>query len=491
MVIKLGALALSAVLLYFGTGFAPIPALTWLAPLPVLLLAPRVSAKAAFALAFLAYLLGLTNQLNFFLRTPSVPLPIGIGIIVGSSLLFGLVVWLFRALGRRGLLLLAACAPPALWVAFMYLTVLTNPTGIIWPFATSVADVPVVTQIASVTGAWGVEFAVLLAPAALAAVLWPGAASAARLRTGLVGAAVCLLTLVFGAVRLAGADSTAWRGVAVMSASRYQWAPDAASPDAQALIWEYVKEIAGLPVGIDTVVLPEGTLGTDEASLDRALAPLREIARDRNIDVVIGVVHTTPEIKYNYSVDLPAGGSAPIYYTKWHFAPGAPFRRGDKLVFARDHVGLANCMDLNFPAPIRDYARAGSRLMAVPAADEFGNGWQHSRMGLLRGVETGLSVAWAAQWGTPMISDPWGRVLTERDTESTRQPFVVAFADVPSGPGPTVYARFGDWFAWLCLALAAAGLVALRSVPREPGRGVGGQDAFLQRAAGEEEPTRG
>ncbi|MEV6032300.1 hypothetical protein AB0L65_14180 [Nonomuraea sp. NPDC052116] len=328
-------------LFYFGTGFSPIPALTWLAPLPMLLLASRASGRATFALAFLAFLAGMTNQLDFFLRTPSVPRPIGIGIIVGCSLLFGLVVWLFRALARRGLIMLAASAPPAVWVALMYLTVLANPTGIIWPLATSVADVPVVTQIASVTGAWGVEYVVMLAPTTLAAVLWPGTVAAARLRTGVVGAAACLLVLVFGTVRLAGADSTGWR------------------------------------------------------------------------------------------------------------------------------------------------------LMAAPAADEFGNGRQHSRMGLLRGVETGLSVAWAAQWGTPMISDPWGRVLAERDTEGTRQPFVTAFADVPSGPGPTVYARFGDWFAWLCLALAAAGLVALRSVPRQPGRGVGGQGAVLQGAAGQEEAARG
>ncbi|KAB8197334.1 acyltransferase [Nonomuraea phyllanthi] len=490
MLLALAATAASAVLFFFGTGFAPIPALTWLAPLPMLLLAPRVSGRAAFLLASLAFLLGVTNQLTFFLRTPSVPQPIGFAIMIGSSLLFGLVVWLFQALARRGLLLLAACAAPAVWVAFMYLTAVTNPTGIVWPLATSVAGVPVVTQIASVTGAWGVEYVLLLAPAALAAVLWPGAAWRPRLRTGAVGAAACLLVLVFGAVRLAGPDPATGPRVAVMSATRYQWAPDAAAPDVQALIRDYVKEIAALPEGVDLVVLPEGTLGTDEASRDRALAPLREVARERGMDVVIGIVHSTPEIKYNYSVALPGDGSAPVFYTKWHFAPGIPFRHGDELAFARDRVGLANCMDLNFASPIRDYARAGARLMAVPAADEFGNGWQHSRMGLLRGVETGLPVAWAAQWGTPMISDAWGRVLAGTDTEGTRQPFVTAFADVPQGPGPTVYARFGDWFAWLCLALTVAGLVALRSVPRQPGRRVGGQDAVLQRAAGEQEPSR-
>jgi apolipoprotein N-acyltransferase len=203
------ALAASALLFYFGTGFAPIPALTWLAPLPVLLLAPRVSAGTAFCVASLAYLLGVSNQFEFFLKTPSVPLPIGITIVIGTSLLFGLVTWLFGALLLRGLPLLAASAPPAVWVAFMYATVLANPTGIVWPFATSVADVPVVIQIASVTGAWGVEFVVLMVPAAIAAVTWPGAVTGARLRTGVAGVAACAVVLGFGALRLADAGGPA------------------------------------------------------------------------------------------------------------------------------------------------------------------------------------------------------------------------------------------------------------------------------------------
>ncbi|WP_188190546.1 nitrilase-related carbon-nitrogen hydrolase [Nonomuraea sp. SYSU D8015] len=470
MPLRILALVTSGVLFYFGTGLAPNPALTWIAPLPVLLLAPRAGAGTTFAVAFLAYLLGLTNQLNFFLHTPSVPLPIGIAILAGSSVVFGQMVLLFRALGRRGSLLLATFVPPAVWVAAGYLTVLTNPTGIIWPFATSVADVPVVTQIASVTGAWGVEYLVLLVPTALSAVLWPGPGTRARLHTGAAALAACALTLGFGVWRLGTAGGAAEQRVAVMSAGRYQWAPDAASPGGQALVRDYARQIFTLPAATRTVVLPEGAFGTDEASLPGVIAPLREAARERGVDVVIGVVHTTPKIKYNYSVNIPADGSEPDLYAKWHFAPGAPFHRGDRLVFATPQIGLANCMDLNFPSPARDYARAGASLLAVPAADEFGNGWQHSRMGLLRGVESGVSVAWAAQWGTPMISDPWGRVLAETDTETAREPFVVAAAGVPAGPGATVYARFGDWFAWLCLALVAGGLIAVRPVRRVTAR---------------------
>ncbi|GAA3581737.1 apolipoprotein N-acyltransferase [Nonomuraea rosea] len=463
--------AVSAVLFFFGTGLAPIPALTWIAPLPVLWAATRVSGRAAFLGGFLAYLLGLASQFEFFWRTPSVPRPIGMLILVGSSLLFAVVTLLFRALVRRGWPLLGACAAPAAWVGAMHLITLVNPSGIIWPLATNQAEVPIVTQIASVTGAWGVEFLVLLVPAAVAALLSPGVAGRARLRTGAVAAVICALTLGFGAWRLAGAPAgdPALR-VAVLSATRHQWAPDAASAGGRALVAAYAGQIAALPAGVRTAVLPEGTFGTDESSLPSVVGPLTEAGRGRGIDVVVGVVHTTPAVKYNYSVQLPADGSAPVFYTKWHFAPGEPFKKGTELGFARGHadrVGLANCMDLNFATPSRDYGRAGTRLLAVPAADEFGNGWQHSRMGLLRGVESGFTVAWAAQWGTPMISDPWGRVLGGTDTEGTRAPFVVAVADVPAGAGTTLYARFGDWFGWMCVVLAAAGLLPfLRRNPR-------------------------
>ncbi|AQZ66304.1 Apolipoprotein N-acyltransferase / Copper homeostasis protein CutE [[Actinomadura] parvosata subsp. kistnae] len=443
------ALLASAVLFLLGTGFAPIPALTWLAPLPVLWLAPRVSGRAAFGAASAAYLLGQAGQFEFFLRTPSVPLPIGITIVAGSSLLFGLVVAFFRALLRRGRALTAVLAAPATWVAAMHLITLANPSGIIWPLATNQAEVPVVTQIASVTGAWGVEFLVLMVPCAVAALL----STRARLRVGVVAAVICALTLAFGAWRLAGAGDAVLRRVAVLAATRYQWAPDAAGPEGQELVRGYAARIASLPAGVRTVVLPEGAFGTDEAGLPRVIGPLAEAGRGRGVDVVVGIVHTTPAIKYNYSVLLPADGSAPAYYTKWHFAPGAPFKRGTELVTAGGRIGLANCMDLNFAAPSRDYGRAGTRLLAVPAADEFGNGWQHSRMGLLRGVESGFSLAWSAQWGTPMISDPWGRVLAGTSTEGTREPFVTAVADVPAGPsGVTLYARFGDWFGWVCVA---------------------------------------
>jgi apolipoprotein N-acyltransferase len=81
----------------------------------------------------------------------------------------------------------------------------------------------------------------------------------------------------------------------------------------------------------------------------------------------------------------------------------------------------------------------------------------------MRAVENGFAVARAAQEGHLAVIDDRGRILAEAVTGDVPEALVVA--DVPMGAGPTLYARAGDWFAWLVLALAAL-LVALGAVSR-------------------------
>ena len=66
----------SAELLYFGTGLHPIWWLLWLAPVPVLAIAPRLRGRAAFLLGAIAWFLGEMNQLNYLKRVVALPLRI-------------------------------------------------------------------------------------------------------------------------------------------------------------------------------------------------------------------------------------------------------------------------------------------------------------------------------------------------------------------------------------------------------------------------------
>ncbi|MEU8638006.1 acyltransferase [Amycolatopsis sp. NPDC048633] len=442
----------SAALFFFGTGLDPVPELAWLAPLPILLLAPRVPGAAALGCAFVAYLAGSTGTWSYFWHSLAVPRPAAIGILGGSALLFALSTGLFRLLVRRDHGFLAALAAPALWTAALYGVSLLNPTGLMGTLMTTQADRPSVLRLAAVAGGWGVEFLVLFVPTAVAAAFAPGVRGVPRL-TGLVVVAAAVGGLAFWSVPPATGPSTR---IALVAPGQSQWAVDVATPDGQALVRSYVDQIGRLPDGVQAVVLPEAAFAVDQASRPRLVEAFAEVARTRNLDVVTGVLDTTPEGRFNAALAIPPSG-APVEFHKWHNGDSKNIASGTELAHLAG-IGLMVCMDVNFADPSGEYGEAGTGLMLIPASDEDVDGWVHSRTALIRGVENGFSVAWSATRGTPMLADARGHVLADAHTGG--RPFTVVVADVPIGPGKTLYARFGDWFAWLCGLVVVAGIVA-------------------------------
>ncbi|MDA3644694.1 acyltransferase [Saccharopolyspora indica] len=452
----LAALVGSAALFYFGTGLDPVPALTWLAPLPVLLVAPRVPGGVAATVAFAAYLLGMTNLWGWSARSHDLPLwPWGLVASISLALAFLLVVMVFRTLVRRGRPLLAVLTGPAVWVALLHLISLASPLGIVGTLATTQADVPVVLQIAAVTGSLGVDYLVLLVPSAIAAALATG-----RIRVLVVVGAVLVLALGGGALRLTGEPGPAQR-VALVAHNEARWATDLATAEGRDLVTAYVDEIAALPPGVRTVVLPEAAFGSTEARPAVLVEPMSRLATERGLDVVAGFAHRDGDAKYNYALTFPALGGDPVPYLKQHDTVS---RLGNAEVFPPTtgaRLGLEICADVNFRSPTSAYATAGAELLAIPAADEHENGWQHSRTALLRAVESGVPIAWSGRATTQLLTDGWGRVIADAPTGGPA-PFTTLVAEVPTGPGPTPYAHLGDWFPWLCLAFAVIAVVATR-----------------------------
>jgi apolipoprotein N-acyltransferase len=132
--------------------------------------------------------------------------------------------------------------------------------------------------------------------------------------------------------------------------------------------------------------------------------------------------------------------------------------------------GVLICKDMDYPGLVRDYRAAGARLLLVPALDFDRDAWLHSRMAVLRGIETGLPVVRAGRAGAVTVSDAYGRVLTEDRTTGRAEASVVTTA--PGATAPTPYALLGDWAAWLCtLVVAAIALVAVRRMSGKPRSG--------------------
>lgn len=466
-VVMAAALALTAAAWWFGSGLHPWWWLAWLAPLPVLWLAPRVPARWAALAAFLAFAAGGMNLWDFLHGVIGLPLPVDICMIAAPALAFALCALLYRRLLRAGHVLPAVLAVPALWVAIEYLENLGSPHGTWGSIAYSQMDALPVIQGAAVTGLWGVSFLVLLLPATLAARLTPTAPR--RGRTLAAGITLLLVAAAcgYGIWRLA-APATGSLRIGLVSLEK-PIRPALDSADGQALETRYVAAIRRLvAAGARAVVIPETSFATTAASVPAfaALAqqdgPILDIGIDGKGD---------PHAERNMVMAFQPGGAAPAVYAKHHLIPGFEhqYTPGTRytMLDGSPRIGLAICKDMDFHDIGRNYAALGAQLLLVPAWDFGVDGWLHSRMAIMRGVENGFAIARAARTGRLTLSDDRGRVLAEASSETQDAELV---GDLPLRQTRTPYARWGDWFAWLDLALLAVLLsIAWRATRRPAG----------------------
>src|SRR5215470_3720285 len=105
----------SAVLFYFSTGLHPTWWPLWLAPVPVLAIAPRLRGNAVILLGSVAWLIGEMNQWNYVRHEIELPPLIAILFFVAPAVVFGFGVLFTRGFLLRGSLFLAALAFPSYW----------------------------------------------------------------------------------------------------------------------------------------------------------------------------------------------------------------------------------------------------------------------------------------------------------------------------------------------------------------------------------------
>lgn len=182
--------AISGWLYRLGSGLRPVAVAAWAPPLPLLVLAPRVPWFAAVSVAAGAWLVGQLGLWSYFTRVVKVPrLPAAVQ-FVGGCVGVASIVALARAHLVDGHLGLAALTLPVAWVAMEFLVGFRSPHGAWWSVAYSQADVPAVTQVASLTGIWGIAALLALPSSVVAAVTAPAGTGGERVAVLLAAAAI-------------------------------------------------------------------------------------------------------------------------------------------------------------------------------------------------------------------------------------------------------------------------------------------------------------
>ena len=456
LVAGLAATALSALAYGFGTGLQPLPWLTWLAPLPLALLAPHVKARWLALAAFVAGALGALNQWHYLHGVIGLPVPVIALFTALPGVVLALCLLFFRRLLRRGHGVAAMLAMPALWVAIEYANTQTSPHGTFGSLAYSQMDMLPVLQLASITGLWGIGFLLLLIPAAMAVALTRKVASRARLAAVAIMVAAMGATLAYGYARLyAPVTDSIKVGLASMEKPVR---PALSAPEGQALLDRYLAAIDRLAAGGATVIVtPETAFATGETTVPA----FAEAARRHGLILAAGIdAKGGADGERNAQWVFRPGLQSPATYAKHHLIPGfenqyAP-GTGYTMLDGSPRIGLAICKDMDFHDIGRAYADREAQLLLVPAWDFGVDGWLHGRMAIMRGVESGFAIARAARAGRLTLSDDRGRVVAEASSEQHDAELV---GELPLHASRTFYAQWGDWFAWADLALLSILLV--------------------------------
>jgi apolipoprotein N-acyltransferase len=459
--VSLAAGLVSGLLFWMCVRLRPVTVAAWLAPLPLLLLAPRVPEELAIGAAAVAWLIGQLARSRYAIRVLKRPWPMVAVEWLGGCAGIGAITAIARGYMTAGHVLLAAVALPSAWVAMEYLVALRSPHGAWWSIGYTQADRPAIIQVASLTGIWGVSALVMLPAGAVAAATAPAGSMTERL--AVLVATVALVAAALGYGRLRTRRPLAGDQVHVGLAAQPDPPVPAGAPDGAALAAKYLDQVRLLAShGARLVVLPEVVFQVPgERPVDH-LQPLARLAGELGVTIVVGIASCIPGRSANQALVLGGDGRLAGTYVKRHLIPRleARYRPGRELLVLPDghhRLGVIICKDLDFPGLARSYRRGGARLLLAPAWDFGSDGWLHSRMAVLRGVESGVAVARVARGGRATISDAHGGIAV--DAVVARATSVSAMVRLT--PEPTVYSRLGEWFAWCCVAITAVLVFAL------------------------------
>jgi predicted amidohydrolase len=129
------------------------------------------------------------------------------------------------------------------------------------------------------------------------------------------------------------------------------------------------------------------------ATGDAAFAPLREVAREAGVAVLIGFAERQGDGMANAVACIDRDGTWAATYRKTHvfgaaeraaFAPGQALR---VVPLAGVEVGPLVCFDMEFPEPARALAQAGARLLVTVAANMAPYGADHALAARARALD--------------------------------------------------------------------------------------------------------
>ena len=405
-------------------------------------------------------------------------------IAIAGGIICAIFSWGIALTSQRNPLLACALAP-CLWVTIEFARAHLPIIGFPWNLAGYAASGSLaLSQLSALTGIYGLSFLVAAYGSLLAYAILSGRQRAWKISIAVTAA---LIFVAIGGRYFVPSEKPRFVAHLVQTnfPQSYEYPPDWMQTHPRDLGEVERISVDAAPKEPGLIVRPEVPAPfslEDPAFAARA----QRIARESGNNFLVGVEDwkkdaTGKWMATNSAVLLNPSGQRLFTYDKIHLVPFGeyvPLRRwltfAGKLTadigdFTPGKVysvgklpggafGAFICYEAIFPNEVRRFTANGAELLINMSND----GWfgrssapaQHLMMARVRAVENRRWLLRCTNNGFTVAVDPYGRVAAQLPTDVRGE--LDAPYDFRSGLTP--YARFSDWFAWLCVAASAGSL---------------------------------
>ena len=477
---------------------------SWICVAALLLAVIGGSTRVAFACGFLHALLFVVTSVPWVATVLSVhgglPVAGGWGVLLLIAAAWGVLVGGFtltvHRISRRSIEL-ASIAAPFVWVTFEFVRAHLPEISFPWNLLGYPASANLgLLQIAALTGIYGLSF---LAAGFNALLGWVVASKRMELKQRVGIAAMVTAILVVAAlvgprlVPQARAQHFA-RAVQLNFPEVPEYPTDWFAKNVQQLDEVSKMSLASSKEKPDLLVWPEAPApfsfeDSQFAKLASSLAVrfghpfLAGVIEWKTPGDLSDKVPPGRLVPYNSAILVDAQGQRVFVYDKIHLVPFGEyepfplihrvvanisdevggFHKGHQYVVGRlpdgHTLGVFICYEAIYPGEVRRFAANGAELLLNISND----GWfghsaaaeQHLHMVRVRAVENRRWIVRSTNSGYTVSVDPYGRII------EPLPPDVRAQSDLPYDfrSDRTIYTRFGNWFAWMCVIVSVILLV--------------------------------
>ncbi len=369
---------------------------------------------------------------------------------------------------------------PVIWVALEFIRNFAL-SGFPWgAIGYSQSSFSSLIQIASVSGVYGLSFVIILINSSFAFCII-GTRKLWRFFPLTLSALLVGVLIFWGHARIRNpSDGGETLNVACIQGN-YGGTIDESSDDVR-ILEEYI-DMTGEAAerGATLIVWPETTSSFEICCTNGYEDFLREMCRNRGIDLILGSVHQNGEVPggilFNSAFHIRADGTMGERYDKMHLVPYGEYVPIPRLLFfVRKFVEAAGdfskgknytimkyeehpfavliCYEVIFPDTMRRFADLGATFFVNITNDAwFGKSsapYQHFDFLKIRAVETGRFFIRCAATGISGIVSPYGKVLQE--TKPFSREIIVGSIDTIHTM--TFYTRYGDLLAIACVIMS-------------------------------------